>query len=110
MGALGELPDGHGDAGVVALALGGDAAGAGHEEAVLQGFVEGGYDPGAVEDEGSVLRPAVRVVVEVAGGVDQDQVPESEVGHRAGHSAYVTWELRSHEDDPEICHASRIAV
>lgn len=103
-GALSELPHGDGDTGVVAIALGGNSAGSGDEEASVQGLLEGADGPGRVEDERAVLRSAVGVVIELAGGVDEDEVAEAEVGHGARHGSDVSGEFRSYEDDPVFCH------
>lgn len=59
---VGEVPHGDGDPRVVPVALGGDPAGAGHQEAALHGLLQRVHDVHVVQDVGSVLRPAVRIV------------------------------------------------
>lgn len=105
-GALGELPRRDGDAGVVALALGDDAARSGHEKAAFDGLPHGGDDVRPFEDEVPVLGAVPRLVVDLA-GVDQPEVVDIEVRHASADGADVPGELRAHDHYADVRHVIR---
>ena len=99
-----ELAYGHRDAGVVAVSLGGHAAGPHDQEAVLHGVLEAGDDVGLVQDLRPVLGPAVGVVAQLA-GVHEVEVPDVEVRHGPRYGAHVAFELGSYHNDAYVIHS-----